>query len=144
MDPEKVKAIAEWALPTTVKGVRGFLGFANFYRRFIPDFSAVVRLLTNLTHKDMEFRWSNECYRAFEKMKKLFIEGPILAMFNPLRTTVVEADSSGYDVGGVLSQIDDKGILRPCAYYSKKNALAKCNYKIYDKELLAVVQCLEE
>ena len=144
MDPEKVKAVAKWAPPTTVKGVRGFLGFANFYRRFIPDFSAVVRPLTDLTHKDMEFRWSNKCQKAFEKMKKLFVEGPILATFDPLRTTVVETDSSGYNVGGVLSQIDDEGILRPCAYYSKKNAPAECNYEIYDKELLAVVRCLEE
>jgi hypothetical protein len=77
-------------------------------------------------------------------MKKLFVEGPILATFDPLRTTVVETDSSRYNVGGVLSQIDDKGILRPCAYYLKKNAPAKCNYQIYDKELLAIVRCLEE
>lgn len=56
---------------------------------------------------------------------------------------MVESDSSGYTVGGVLSQYDDKGVLRPCAYFSKKNAPAECNYEIYDKELLAVVRCLE-
>ena len=57
--------------------------------------------------------------------------------------TVVETDSSGYNIGGVLSQYDDEGWLHPCAYFSKRNSPAECNYQIYDKELLAVIQCLE-
>lgn len=144
MDPEKIKAILEWQAPTTVKGVRGFLGFANFYRKFIRAFSDIVRPLTELTHKDTKFHWTEECQQNFDKLKELFSTGPILVAFDPERTTVVETDSSGYCTGGVMSQWDEEGVLRPCAYFSKKNAPAECNYEIYDKELLAVVRSLEE
>lgn len=73
----------------------------------------------------------------------MFSTEPILVTFDPARTTAVETDSSGYNTGGVLSQYDDKGLLRPCAYFSKQNAPAECNYPIYGKDLLAVVRCLE-
>ena len=143
MDPEKVKAIQEWTAPTTVKGVRGFLGFANFYRRFIQNFSKTVRPLNQLTQKGVPFVWTKECQENFDLLKEKFSTGPVLSPFSPERTTVVETDSSGYNIGGVLSQYDDEGWLHPCAYFSKKNSPAECNYQIYDKELLAVVRCLE-
>ena len=79
MDPEKVKAIAEWEAPTSVKGVRSFLGFANFYRRFIKDFSDLVRPLTDLTHKDRRFSWSLEADAAFKRLKTIFTSAPALA-----------------------------------------------------------------
>ena len=69
---------------------------------------------------------------------------PTLAAFDPDREIVLECDSSGYAVGGVLSQYSDNRVLRPCAFFLWKNSAHKCNYKIYDKELLAVVRCLEE
>jgi len=75
-DPEKVKAILEWAAPTTVKAVRSFLGFANFYRRFIRNFSAIVAPLTDLTRKGHSFRWTDEAERAFQHLKKLFTTAP--------------------------------------------------------------------
>lgn len=74
----------------------------------------------------------------------MFIRQPILLPFDPDRTTVLETDSSGYCVGGILSQYDDEGLLRPCAYYSKKLSPSECNYEIYDKEMLAIIRCLEE
>lgn len=143
MDPEKIKAIQDWHAPTTVKGVRGFLGFANFYRSFIQNFSRIAQPLNQLTQKDAPFNWSKECQTNFDLLKEKFTTGPILAPFDPMRTTVVETDSSGYNVGGVLSQYDDENQLRPCAYFSKRNSPAESNYQIYDKELLAVVRCLE-
>lgn len=143
MDPEKVQAIREWNAPMTTKGVRGFLGFANFYRRFIKGFSNIVRPLNSLTRKDAPFIWTKECQASFNGLKDKFTSGPILASFDSERTTLVETDSSGYNTGGVLSQWDEEGVLRPCAYFSKQNAPAECNYEIYDKELLAVVRCLE-
>ena len=76
---------------------------------------------------------------AFDKLKDAFITEPNLAAFDPERDTVLECDSSGYAVGGVLSQYDDDGILRPCAYFSKKNNAYKCNYKVYNKELLTII-----
>ena len=114
MDPEKVKAIQEWESPTNVKGVRGFLGFANFYRRFIKNFSAVASPLITLTKKDVTFVWSAAAEEAFQQPKQMFITAPILMQFDPGRETIVETDSSGYVIGGVLLQFDETGVLRPC------------------------------
>ncbi|KAK1918625.1 hypothetical protein P3342_001674 [Pyrenophora teres f. teres] len=143
MDPDKVKAIKEWEAPKTVKGVRSFLGFANFYRKFIRDFVKIATPLTRLTG-DVSFTWGKDEQAAFDKLKEIFVMEPILATFDSERDTVLECDSSGYATGGVLSQYDEEGILRPCAYFSRKNNAHECNYEIHDKELLAVVRCLEE
>jgi hypothetical protein len=144
MDPEKVKAIAEWEAPTSVKGVRSFLGFANFYRRFIKDYSDVVRPLTDLTHKDRRFAWSPEADAAFERLKAIFTSAPALAQFDFDRETRIETDSSGWCIGGTLQQLTDDGLWVSCAFFSKKNNPAECNYEIHDKELLAIIRCLEE
>src|SRR5208282_3656250 len=144
MDPEKVKAIAECEAPTSVKGVRSFLGFANFYRRFIKDFSDLVRPLTDLTHKGRHFTWSPEADTAFERLKAIFTSAPALAQFDFDRETRIETDSSGWCIGGTLQQLTDDGLWVPCAFFSKKNNSAECNYEIYDKELLAIIRCLEE
>jgi hypothetical protein len=143
MDPAKIKAVQDWKAPTSAKGVLGFLGFANFYRRFIRDFSRIATPLYGLVKKNANFNWSKEACKAFERLKQAFIEAPILAQFDPDHKTVLETDSSGYCSGGVLLQY--KGdVLRPIAFFSKKHAPAECNYPIYDKELLAIIRCLEE
>jgi len=144
MDPAKVKAIMEWAAPTTVKGTLGFLGFANFYQRFIKGFSEIVAPLTALTKRDVKFEWTEEANNAFKRLKKAFVSAPMLLQFNPERETVVVTDSSGYCTGGVFYQYDDEGVLRPVAFFSKRNAPAEYNYEIHDKELLAIVKCLRE
>ncbi|THC87386.1 hypothetical protein EYZ11_013167 [Aspergillus tanneri] len=144
MDPAKVKAILEWAVPTTVKGVRSFLGFANFYRRFIRNYADIAAPLNQLTQKGHEFKWTESCEKAFQQLKTMFTTAPILIQFSPERETVVEADSSMWATGGTLSQYDDNGLLRPCAYFSKKNSPAECNYEIHDKELLAIINALRE
>ena len=144
MDPEKVTAIQSWEAPKTVKGVRSFLGFANYYRLFIQDFADIARPLTDLTKKGQPFNWDDKAQQAFEELKQRFISDPVLAAFDPDRETVLETDASNWATGGVLSQYDDDHDLRPCAYFSKKNLPAECNYDIHDKELLAVIRCLEE
>ena len=144
MDPAKVEAITNWEAPTSIKGVQSFLGFANFYRRFIKDFSKLTIPLTNLARKDNHFRWTEEANKAFEYLKKIFIPAPVLVQFDSERETILETDASEWCIGGTLMQYDKKGVLHPCAYYSKKNNPAECNYEIYDKEMLAIVRCLEE
>lgn len=124
--------------------MRSFLGFANFYRRFIRDFADITAPLTALTKKDTKFVWDSTADKAFNQLKEMFITAPILTQFDPDRATVVEADSSGWATGGVLSQYDDNGVLRPCAFFSRKNSPAECNYEIHDKELLAIINCLKE
>lgn len=143
VDPEKIQAIQSWEEPKTARGVRRFIGFANYYRQFIPMFSKIAMPLTALTKKDAQFKWTQQCQTAFDELKTLLISAPILAHWDPDRETVLETDSSGYAVGGSLSQKDDGGILRPVAFFSKKNIPAECNYPVHDKELLAIIRCLE-
>jgi len=145
MDPEKIRAIIDWKPPTSVKGVRSFLGFANYYRLFIKGYTTVVLPLTNLTHKDTEFKWGKDEQEAFEELKSRFIAEPVLASYDPEKDTRVEPDSSGWACGGVLSQFDsDQQLWRPVAYFSTKHLPAECNYDIKEKELLGIIKCLRE
>ena len=145
MDPEKIKAILDWEYPTSVKGVRSFLGFANFYRDFIAGFSHLATPLTALTGKKapVPFSLPEEARAAFDLLKKRIVEEPVLAQFNPQLETVLEPDSSGFTTGGALFQRYPEG-LKPIAFYSKKLNAAEINYPIHDKELLAIIRCLEE
>ena len=144
MDPEKVKAIQNWQAPTTTKGVRSFLGFANFYRRFIGAYSDIARPLTELTHKDQVFQWSKEAEAAFQELKRIFVLEPTLVRFDPERRTRIETDSSGWCVGATFLQLSPDGIWRPYAFFSRKLSPPECNYEIHDKEMLAIIRSLEE
>jgi hypothetical protein len=145
MDPEKTKAIKEWKPPTNLKGVQSFLGFANYYRLFIKQYTDIAKPLTDLTRKDCPFAWGKAQEDAFETMKQRFAEDPILAHFDPMLDTRVEPDSSGWATGGVLSQFDPKiQTWRPVAFYSSRHSPAECNYDIHDKELLAIIKCIKE
>jgi hypothetical protein len=144
VDPKKVEAIRAWEAPKSLKEVRSFLGFANFYRSFIPRFADLSAPLTRLTKKDVLFHWDDACQEAFVELKELFINAPILAHFEEGRQTILEADASGWATGAVLSQVQDDGVLRPCAYLSQKLTPAESNYEIHDKELLAIIRALRE
>jgi len=142
MDPEKLRAIREWEAPKTIRGVRSFLGFANFYRQFIRNYSQIASPLTSLTGKGSVFKWGKSEEAAFEKLKECFLAEPALAQYDPDRKTIVEADCSGYALGGCLLQENEQGIFMPVAYHSRKLLPAECNYEIHDKEPLAVISCL--
>ena len=144
MDLRKVKDIVEWGAPTTLTGVREFLGFANFYRQFIKGYSQVIAPMVNLTKKNQPFVWDSDYARAFEFLKTTFTTAPVLAHFDPDREILVETDTSDYVSAGVMSQHDDNGILHLVAFFSKKHTPAECNYEIYDKELMAIIRCFEE
>jgi hypothetical protein len=144
MDPEKITTIKDWEAPCNLKDVCTFLGFANFYHRFVQNYSKIVQPLTLLTRKGVAFVWKTEQQKAFEDLKNTFISAPILARFDPDRDVIVETDASDYVSAGVLSQYDDDGILHLVAYFSKKYCPAECNYEIYDKELMAIICAFEE
>jgi len=144
MDPKKIKTVIEWPQIQNVKDVQSFLGFANFYRRFIYGFSKIAMPLNALSQKDKPFLWSQECEKAFETLKKAFTSDSILIHFDAEKEIIVETDASDFVSGGILSQYDSQGILRPVAYFSKKHTPAECNYEIYDKELMAIVRAFEE
>ena len=144
MDPAKVKAVWDWPLPTMVKETQSFLGFANFYRRFIKGYSLMAKPLTDLTRKDTAFAMTQEARQAFDELKTKFMLAPILIAFDPEKETVVETDALDYALGGVISQKGEDGKLHPIAFYSRKLTSAELNYEIHDKELLAIVECLRE
>lgn len=144
MDPEKIRTITEWQTPKNLTDVQAFIGFANFYRRFVKGFSVIIASMVNLTKKNVPFSWSTVCQEAFDRLKKAFTEAPILTSFDWEKEIIVETDASDYVSAGVLSQYDDNGVLKPVAFFSKKHSTTECNYEIYDKELLAIIRCFEE
>lgn len=141
-DPEKVAAVRNWRPPGTVKGVQSFLGFCNFYRRFVPEYSRVVKPLSVLTKKGDGFNWTIECDLAFEELKRLLSSSPVLAHFKFGLPTRLETDASDGVVAGVLSQLQDEE-WRPVGFYSETMIPAELNYAIHDKELLAVIRSLQ-
>jgi hypothetical protein len=158
MDPVKVETVINWPAPTSIREIQVFLGFANFYRRFIRHYSRVAAPLTErlkgkttgkitLTDKELS---------AFQTLKTSFTTAPILRHFEPQLQTVIETDASDYAIAAVLSQwVPIGGMpteepprprthrLHPVAYWSRKMQPAERNYEIHDKELLAVVDALQ-
>ena len=100
--------------------------------------------LTELTKKDVTFRWTEPEKNASQGLKDSFTSAPILRHFNPDKECVVEIDASDYFSPGILSQIADDGLLHPVAFVSKKHSPAEYNYEIYDKELMAIIRSFEE
>ena len=103
MDMEKVSVVLDWANPRNVKDVQSFLGFANFYRRFIRGFSGLAHPLTQLTRKGVSFKWTAQCQQAFNNLKKAFTTAPILLHYDPRKKIVVETDASDHVVAGYIS-----------------------------------------
>jgi hypothetical protein len=130
MDPGKLKGIRDWPVPKTIKQVRGFLGFGNFYRRFIWRFSELARPLHNLLKKDKKFEWSNDCQKAFDTLKKRFTEEPVLMMPDQTRPFQIETDASKYATGAILTQLDANGDRHPVSFISKTLSPAERNYEI--------------
>ena len=145
MDPAKVSGVTSWPAPGTRKKLQQFLGFANFYRRFIRGYSTVAAPLTALTSTKTGFLWTAAADHAFQNLKARFASAPILQMPDAGRQFVVEVDASDMGVGAVLSQrATEDGKMHPCAFYSRRLTPAECNYDIGNRELLAVKLALEE
>ena len=144
MDPSKVAAVKDWPTPTTLKEVQAFIGFANFYRRFIKDFSTMAHPLHDLTKKDVPWHWSQEQQEAFNAIKKQFCEEPILKVYDPDLPTCVECGTSGFATGGILSQKHEDGLWHPVAYHSQSMSKEERNYEIYDREMLGLIRALED
>uniref|UniRef100_A0A4W5PYX9 Reverse transcriptase RNase H-like domain-containing protein n=1 Tax=Hucho hucho TaxID=62062 RepID=A0A4W5PYX9_9TELE len=138
-------AVRNWPTLTTVKEVQRFLGFANYYRRFIRGFGQVATPITSLLKGGpVRLQWSAGVDRAFGYLKALFTSAPVLAHPDPSLAFIVEVDESEAGIRAVLSQRSGTPPkLRPCAFFSKKLSPAERNYDVGDWELLAVVKALK-
>ena len=143
MDPVKVQGITNWPVPMTVKQVRGFLEFGNFYRRFINHYAEISRPLNDLTKKDAPFEWSAKCQEAFKELKRRFTTAPVMRMPDTTQPFVIKSDTSLTTTAAVLCQQDVNGDWHPVAYLFQSLLPAERNYEIYDRELLAIVRALE-
>ncbi|GJT37024.1 reverse transcriptase domain-containing protein [Tanacetum coccineum] len=143
VDKAKIDVIAKLPHPTTVKGIRSFLGHAGFYRRFIKDFSNISRPMTHLLEKDTPFIFSEECVQAFQTLKKKLTEALILIAPDWDQPFELMCDASDYAIGAVLGQRIEKHF-RPIHYASKTMTEAESNYTTTKKEKLAVVYAFEK
>jgi transposase InsO family protein len=143
VDPDKISIVKNWTSPSTVKGIQSFLGFCNFYRRFIRDYGIIAKPLVNLTRTGIKYVWTQACQDAFQKLKSMLTSAPILQHYSEELDTRIETDASDGVVAGVLSQKHGDQWL-PVAFFSKTMNPAECNYQIHDKEMLAIVRSLEE
>jgi RNase H-like domain found in reverse transcriptase len=139
MDPEKTSAITKWPVPMNLREVQSFLGFTNFYQRFIISFLEIVLALTCLTRKDTPFVWGDKQQDTVKALKIAFSEALILIHFDPDNPIVVETDASDYAITAIISQITpSNGDIHPIAFYSRGMAPTEMNYGIYNEELLAI------
>ena len=138
MDPHKLQAVRDWPTPQKVRDIQSFLGFANYYRRFIEGYADVAAKLTQLTKKDTEWRWGDEQQAAFDALRGKMTTAPTLKFPDPKLPYYVTTDASDYAIGGVLTQDFGHG-QQPVAYVSRQLHGAELNYPVHDKEMLAVV-----
>jgi hypothetical protein len=144
MNLEKVQVVENWEAPEKLKVVQALLGFANFYQRFIRNYSRVVQPLTKLMKKLVPFHCESDQNRAFTELKIAFTTAPVLTHFDYEKEIVLETDASSYVSAGVLSQYDDHGVLHPVASFSKKHSPVEENYEIFNQESGAIVKSLEQ
>ncbi len=142
MDPIKIVGMAKWPMPTKKRELQLFLDFTNFYRKFIKNYSKVVKALTTLTG-NAEWKWGSAQDQAFTELKRRMAEDVILTILNETNPFMVEADASEGAVDAVLSQ-KQNGIWRLVAFMSKSLTTMECNYEIYNKELLAIMLALNK
>lgn len=146
MSPDKVSSILSWPTPKTLTQLQAFLGFANFYRRFIKNYSMLVKPLTDLTRKTTGgFVWSENSSTAFEALKSALSSAPtVLAHPDPDQPFTVQCDASNFAIGAILSQRSSTdNDLHPVAFYSRKLIPAEINYHAGEKELLAIVSAFQ-
>jgi len=145
MDPVKIAGVTEWPAPTNKKEVQSFLGFTNFYQRFIKDFSEHARLLFNLTRNDSHWHWEEAERTAFSRLKQSVTSALVLISPDLTKPFRIEADSSDFAIGAVLSQVSSEDQKwHPVAFFSKSLTPVERNYEIHDKEMLAIIRALQE
>ena len=142
MDPIKLEAVRKWPRPKTVKDIQKFLGFCNFYQRFIKGYSELAHPLFDLTKKGEPFIWINHHKASFTGLQDVLTSSPVLLLPDYGKPFTLYTDASNYATSTILEQDDALGQSHPVAFYSKSLQPTERNYEIHDKELLAIVHSL--
>lgn len=137
-DPMKLRAVSEMRAPSTVKGVRSFLGLASFYRKFCEGFSKIARPICNLLQKDQPFVWGKDQQKAFEKLKEKLCSPPVLRSFDPKLPIILHIDACIDGLGCVLL-IEENGARRVVAYGSRSLSKSERFYTVSELEFLALI-----
>jgi len=143
MDPMKLKAVQDWPKPKKVKDIQQFLGFCNFYHRFMQDYSTLARPLFDLTKKDTPWAWTHSQETAFTALQHALTSAPVLILPDYDKPFTLITDASDYATGSILEQDDTLGRSHPVTFYSKSLQPAERNYEIHNKELLAIIHALK-
>jgi len=140
MDQAKVKTIQDWPELQKVRDIQSFLGFANFYQRFVFNYSDIVVLLTRLTRKGIPFQFTDKAREAFNLLKEAFTTAPVLTHWIPDWPIIIETDTSDYALATILSIVAEDGELHPMAFHSQSFSTTELNYDVHDKELFAIYE----
>ncbi len=143
MNSRKMQAVIDWSTLNNLIQMQFFIDFCNFYRRFIKNFSKIVRSMIWLTQKKIIFEWNEVCQTAFNHMKRCMTETSILRHFDQTCDFILEINSFNYVNDEVLSQYDNEDVLHSIVFYSKNMSSAECNYEIYNKKLLIIIWAFE-
>ena len=141
-DPEKISAVADWPAPTRVTEIQSFLGFCFYYRKFTPRFSHIASPLSNLTRKDVKYKWTENCESAFNKLKDMLMTAPVMAYPTDKDEYILDTDASDLAIGGTLIQVQN-GIEKTIAYGSRTLNKAERRYCVTRRELLAIVNFIQ-
>src|SRR5258705_8230576 len=144
MDPIKVQGVTDWPQLMKVKDVQSFIGFVNFYRRFIRNFSEIACPLHALTRKLKNWSWGTAVQQAFDVLKNAVTSAPTLAFPSKSSLFQLECDASNFATGAVLSQQQEDGLFHPIGFMLKSFSNTEQNYQIHNKEMLAIMHALEE
>ena len=142
LDPKKLEAVRDWPVPNSVSEVRSFLGFVNYFRRFIPRYAELARHLDEITGKHARFSWNESRQKSLESLKSALLNPPVLQLADTSRPFILHTDASDLAIGAVLLQADELE-QHPVAYASRKLTFAKRNYTIAERETLAVIFALQ-
>ena len=143
MSDNKVKIIQDWPEPKKVKYIQFFLGFTNFYCQFIFNYFNIVILLTCLIWKDISWKFDSSCHDAFNSLKKVFTSTPIFTHWILNAQLIMETDALDYTLTAILSIVNEENEVYLVTFHSHTFTIAKLNYNIYDKELLAIFEAFK-
>ncbi|GBG90653.1 hypothetical protein CBR_g51001 [Chara braunii] len=141
-EDSKIAAIRDWPTPRTLTKLRSFLGLANYYRKFVRNFSTIAAPLRRLLKKETIWQWDKDCTSALKKLKRALIEYPVLKVADPSLPFIVTTDASQYGIGAVLQQDDGNGY-RPVEFMSARMPYEKVAVSTYERELYALRQALD-